>query len=160
MIIRLATPDDAPALAELRYQFRAALDPPREARNEFLERCGRWMRERLAARTWRCWVADQDGSLMGSVWLLRMEKLPNPVGEGEFYGYVSNLYVTKELRATGLGSDLLARCLEACDAERFDSVFLWPTARSRSLYLRHGFAAGGEMMVRRIGPSPAHDGPA
>ena len=160
MIIRLATPEDAPALAELRYQFRAALDPPSESRSEFLARCSRWMRERLLARAWRCWVAEHEGTLVGSIWLHAMEKLPNPVGEGEFYGYISNLYVTKEMRGSNLGSDLLTRCLEACDAERFDSVFLWPTARSRSLYLRHGFAPGGEMLVRRVGPAPAHHGPA
>ena len=104
MIIRLATPEDAPALAELRYQFRAALDPPRESGGEFLERCSRWMRERLLSRAWRCWVADHEGALVGSVWLHAMEKLPNPVGEGEFYGYISSLFVTREMRGSNLGS--------------------------------------------------------
>lgn len=160
LTIRPATPTDAAALAELRFDFRATLDPPREERADFVDRCTRWMRERLSAGSWRCWVAEEEGRLVGSVWLLPMEKLPNPVGEAEFHGYISNLYVMKQLRGSGLGSELLARALEVCDAEGFDSVFLWPTARSRSLYLRHGFVAGGDLLVRRVGPSPAHGGSA
>ncbi len=158
--IRPATPADAPRLAALRYDFRAALDPPAEARDRFVPRCRDWMRERLTRGTWRCWVADLDDELAGSVWLHTLEKLPNPVGEPEFYGYISNLYVTRALRNTGLGGTLLATCLQACDADRLDAVFLWPTERSRTLYLRHGFSSDGPMMVRRTTPAPAHDGPA
>lgn len=158
--IRAATPGDAPALAELRYEFRAALDPVAEDRDQFLTRCARWMRDRLATGRWRAWVAEDGGRLLGSVWLQAVEKLPNPVAEGEQYGYISSLFVRKDARAGGLGSRLLATCLAACDTERFDAVFLWPTPRSRSLYLRHGFRDDTGMLERRTVPRPPHGGAA
>ena len=38
-MIRAAGPDDAPALARLRYDFRVELDSATEAESAFLERC-------------------------------------------------------------------------------------------------------------------------
>ncbi len=45
--IRQATLADVPALAALRYEFRAALATPREARESFVGRCAEWMDQRL-----------------------------------------------------------------------------------------------------------------
>src|SRR5215210_3810 len=44
--IRIATPQDAPALADLRFRFRVELGEPAEPEAEFRERCARWMAER------------------------------------------------------------------------------------------------------------------
>jgi GNAT superfamily N-acetyltransferase len=156
--IRPATPADAGELAALRYEFRAALDPSQEPAETFQQRCASWMASRLAAGAWRCWVAEREGRIVGTVWLFSIEKLPNPVAEAEHYGYVSNLYVRPECRGSGLGARLLATVLETCEAERCDAVFLWPTARSRSLYLRHGFAEPQTLLERRMTPAPAHRG--
>src|SRR5690348_5834700 len=90
--LRRAVPADAPALARLRFEFRTAIKPPAETEEAFLERCGRRMRERLGEGSlWRCWVAEKDGRLLGNVWLHLLEKLVNPVGEPEWYGYITNL---------------------------------------------------------------------
>jgi len=148
--IRPATPADAAALARLRYAFRAALDPPAEAEPEFVARCTRWMAERLAAESaWRCWVAMERATIVGTVWLGLFEKIPNPVAEPEMHGYVSNLYVRPERRGQGTGGALLATAMQECDARRLDAVILWPTPESRSLYARHGFAARDDLMERR-----------
>ena len=156
--IRPATPADAGELATLRYEFRAALDPSQEAFETFRARCTSWMASRLATGVWRCWVAEREGRMVGTVWLFMIEKLPNPVAEPEQHGYVSSLYVRPECRGSGLGSQLLAKVLETCEAERCDAVFLWPTARSRSLYLRHGFEVQQDLLERRMTPAPAHRG--
>jgi ribosomal protein S18 acetylase RimI-like enzyme len=126
--IRAAGRDDVPALARLRYEFRTTLDPATKPQPDFLARCEEWMAVRLATPgSWRCWVAEASGTLAGTVWLLPIEKLPNPVAEPERHGYVSSLYLRPEYRGRGLGSDLLATCLRVCAAEGFDAVFLWPT---------------------------------
>jgi GNAT superfamily N-acetyltransferase len=83
------------------------------------------------------------------VWLHLLEKLPNPVGEPEWHGYVSSLYVEPGLRARGLGSVLLAEALAECDRCGCDAVILWPTPRSRGLYLRHGFSVRNDLLERR-----------
>jgi GNAT superfamily N-acetyltransferase len=154
--IRPATPADAGELAALRYEFRAALDPIQEPAETFQQRCASWMATRLATGAWRCWVGEQEGRIIGTVWLFTIEKLPNPVAEPEQHAYVSSLYVRPQYRGSGLGSRLLATVLATCEAERCDAVFLWPTARSRSLYLRHGFEAHQDLLERRRTPAPTH----
>jgi GNAT superfamily N-acetyltransferase len=156
-IVRPGERRDVPALARLRYEFRAGQDPPIESEADFLARCTGWMTARLVpGGSWRCWLAEAAGRAVGTVWLQRIEKLPNPVAEAESHGYVSSLYVVPSSRGAGLGSRLLGACLEACQAQEMDAVILWPTARSRSLYLRLGFAVREDLLERRLRPSPGH----
>jgi GNAT superfamily N-acetyltransferase len=109
------------------------------------------MAGRLAdGSAWRCWVADDHGTIVATVWLGLFEKIPNPVAEPEMHGYVSNLYVLPDRRGHGTGGALLAAAMHACDARRVDAVILWPTPESRSLYERHGFAVRDDLMERRL----------
>lgn len=164
--VRQAVPGDAAALARLRYQFRAAIDPPEESESDFVERCSVWMASRLTeAGGWRAWVVDDPRAgarsratsgtasaahiLSGMVWLDLIEKLPNPVAEPEWHGYITSLYVQPALQGGGLGSALLAAALAECDRRGVDAVILWPTPRSRTLYERHGFAVRDDLMERR-----------
>ena len=155
--IRLAAPGDAPALAQLRYDFRSSQDPATEPEADFLARCTGWMAARLAPESsWRCWVAEEAGQLVGTLWLELIEKIPNPVAESESHGYISSVYVEPSRRGTGLGSRLLDTCLRICMDEGLDAVVLWPSARSRRLYQRHGFAARDDLFERRLGPAHFH----
>jgi GNAT superfamily N-acetyltransferase len=151
--VRPATPADAPALARLRYEFRAALGVPDESEEAFVARCEAWMAARLAERDagpWRCWVAEDGGGPgpVGTVWLQVIEKVPNPTPEPETHAYVTNLYVRPRARGGGTGSALLAAALAWCEARRVHAVILWPTPRSRSLYERHGFSTPASLMER------------
>jgi GNAT superfamily N-acetyltransferase len=154
--VRRAGPADAPALARLRFDFRTEIDPAVEDQAAFLERCREWMTSRLDPRgTWRCWIAEDGGAVVGMSWLQLLEKIPNPVAEPELHGYVSSLYVRSERRGTGIGSTLLAACLDECESCGADAVFLWPTPRSRPLYERHGFALRDDLLERRVYRRPA-----
>jgi ribosomal protein S18 acetylase RimI-like enzyme len=148
--VRSAIVSDVPALARLRYEFRAGIEPTAESETAFVERCTAWMVDRLQpGASWRCWVAQARGAIVGSAWLQLIEKLPNPVGEPELHGYISSLYVQPDYRGAGFGSLLLAACLGECEARAVDAVILWPTPRSRSLYVRYGFAVCDDLMERR-----------
>ena len=145
--VRAATPDDADELARMRYAFRAELNQPTESEEEFVARCGPWMAERLeAGGPWRCWVHHGDGSLTGHLWLCLIEKVPNPVRELEQHAYITNVYVRPEARGSGAGAALMEAALAYCRAQRVDSVILWPTSQSRTLYARHGFDEAADMM--------------
>ena len=146
--IRPATPDDAAALAELRWEFRAGRDPAVEEHQAFVERCTAWMSRELAGSAWRAWVALDQGRIVGQVWIQLMHKLPNPIGERERHAYLSNLYVQPSARG-GVGTALLRTAIEWSRANGVDRVILWPSARSVTLYRRHEFRRDAEVMERK-----------
>jgi GNAT superfamily N-acetyltransferase len=150
VLIRPADARDAAELARLRWEFRVELDPPVEEQSGFVTRCTGWMRKEFEAKkAWRCWVAATGTKLVGTIWLQLIEKLPNPVGHLDYHGYVSSVYVVPAHRNDGIGSALLRACLAQCDERGVDAVFLWPTARSRPLYQRHGFVVRNDLLERR-----------
>jgi GNAT superfamily N-acetyltransferase len=83
------------------------------------------------------------------VWLRTIEKIPNPVGEPERHVYLSNLYV-KPAERGGTGTRLVEAALEWSRAHGIDRVVLWPTNRSVTLYLRHGFTHAGDVMELKL----------
>lgn len=144
--VRRATPDDAPALAELRWEFRAGRDPAIEAHDAFIDRCTAWMRQELDGVQWRAWAAvDDSGTIVGQVWVDLIQKVPNPIGERERHAYLSNLYVKPDARG-GAGTPLLETALEWARENAIDRVVLWPTKRSVTLYRRHQFTREGDVM--------------
>jgi GNAT superfamily N-acetyltransferase len=148
--IRSATSADAGALAELRWEFRTGRLPPEETHDVFVKRCAPWMRSELATgNAWRAWVAVLDRTIVGHVWLNTVHKIPNPVAEAETHGYLSNLYVKPSERG-GTGTRLLDAAIKWARANRIDRVVLWPSPRSVTLYLRHGFSHGGEVMELNV----------
>ena len=145
--IRTATIADVKALAELRWAFRSATpNEPVEAHDPFVRRCAVWMRRELQiGGSWKVWVAVERHAIVGQVWLRTVQKIPNPIAEAEQLAYISNLYVELAARG-GTGTRLLAAALAWCRANRVDRVVLWPTKRSVSLYLGHGFSHAGDVM--------------
>ena len=164
--IRKAQPSDAMLLAELRWEFRAGRGGgTTESHDAFVARCAAWMQKELAGgESWRAWVAlevegppgyseprrEEAGrpTIVGLVWLHTIDKVPNPIAERERHAYLSNLYVTPPARG-GVGTRLLETALAQASADLVDSVVLWPSARSRSLYTRRGFTAHGEVLELR-----------
>ncbi len=149
-IVRAAVAADARALAALRWEFRSGRAPAVEDEQAFLERCTAWMRRELDAGVWRAWVVEDDGAIVGQVWVRMIEKVPNPVGERDRHAYLSNLYVRPSARG-GAGTRLLDAALAWASANGIDRVVLWPTPRSVALYQRYGFTRAGEVMEKRCG---------
>jgi len=148
--IRSATSADAGALAELRWEFRTGRLPPEETHDAFVKRCAPWMRRELATgNAWRAWVAIANRTIVGHVWLNTLHKIPNPVGELESHAYLSNLYV-KPTERGGTGTELLDTAIKWSQTNGIDRVVLWPSPRSVTLYLRHGFSQGGEVMELNV----------
>ena len=147
MNVRAATPADAAALAELRYEFRSGRSTPTESREDFVPRCRDFMAQALALGPWRAWVAETDAGIVGQIWMNVIQKLPNPGAERERHGYVSNLFVRPESRG-GVGTRLLESVLQFAADERIDRIVLWATPESRTLYARYGFTRDGEVFER------------
>lgn len=149
--IRPADTTDAPTLARLRYRFRAELSEATEPEEAFVQRCTAWMVARLTpAGPWRYWVAESEQEIVGHVWLQIIEKIPNPVAEPEYHAYVTNCYVRPDVRGRGVGTSLLKTALAWCREAGVDATILWPSEKSRSLYLRHGFAVRDDVLEFRL----------
>jgi GNAT superfamily N-acetyltransferase len=146
--IRLASVDDAAALAELRWEFRSSRPDANEPHDRFVARCTEWMRAELGGSRWRAWVAVKNGHIVGNAWVGTIPKLPSPGTEREEHAYISNVYVAPAARG-GVGRALLDAAL-ADAATRADRVILWPSALSRTLYARHGFIASGDVVELTI----------
>jgi GNAT superfamily N-acetyltransferase len=109
------------------------------------------MRRELESTTaWRAWVAVAGGEIVGQIWVQTINKIPNPVAERERHGYVSNVYVRPEHRG-GAGSRLLETAIAWARKAQIDRVILWPSARSATLYERHGFTRQGDVMELALG---------
>jgi GNAT superfamily N-acetyltransferase len=155
--IRPASAEDVERLAELRWEFRAGRAPATEGRDAFVARCAAWMRAALTdGRRWRAWAATTEGTIVGQVWVQTIEKMPNPTTELERLAYVSNLFVQPSFRG-GTGARLLEAAVAWARLNECDRAVLWPSARSVTLYERHGFTHRGDVMelaVRRGAPGP------
>ena len=150
--IRVATSADWNALAEMRYRFRAEVGAPTEVKSRFVRRCTSWMKKSFRADScaWRCWVIDDGNQLLGHVCVQLFEKIPNPIhDEPELHAYVTNCYVVQEMRSHGLGRRLLNTALSWCRDRGTDTVILWATLGSRSLYRRCGLAESSDIFELR-----------
>jgi GNAT superfamily N-acetyltransferase len=146
MDIRAARPSDARILAELRWEFRAGRAAPSEERETFVARCAEWIERELGdGGSWHCWLAEDGQQIVGHIWLRSIDKIPNPIGERERHGYISNLYVIPTARG-GVGTRLLQTAIQWASDNFVDRIVLWPTPLSRTLYIRNGFTPSGDVL--------------
>jgi GNAT superfamily N-acetyltransferase len=140
--IRAATPDDVDALARLRWHLYLEQEPgitePFETyRDRFLDFAA-WALDR---DDWRGWVADGGDGVVGNAWLQTVPRVPAPGRRDPSpMGYLTNMYVTPELRGSGLGGRLLDTILDHCRAEGYELVLTFPADAAYGFYERAGFA--------------------
>jgi N-acetylglutamate synthase-like GNAT family acetyltransferase len=143
MQVRGATIEDADELARLRWDFRVEHGTPvGRSFEDFVEEFRAFATDALAeAAPWRAWVAEDDGRLVGCVWLQLIEKIPHPRrGRWERpLAYVTNVYVEPALRDAGLGGRLLDAAIAFAREHEAGEAVVWPTPRSVSFYRRAGF---------------------
>lgn len=150
--VRLARPSDGSELASLRYAFRRSVGEPVENEDAFVTRCRPWMEQRLApSSAWRAWIAEGEDGIWGHLWLQIVEKIPNPIDERERHAYLTNFFVRPLYQDHGVGTRLLETCLDWTKDNGVDTLFLWPTDLSRSLYERHGFRESSGVLLKSIG---------
>lgn len=123
VLIRPATAADAPAMADVHVDCRAANVGSMPAMVHTREETHRWMGERLAADS-EGWVAERDGRVVGYLVL---------TGD-----WVDDLFLAPGETGQGLGAALL----DLAKAQRPDGLCLWvfeTNHGARRFYRRHGF---------------------
>jgi len=148
--LRLASPKDAPTIAEHRrsmfrdmgYQDLAALDAMAK---KFLP----WVEARLDSQDYLAWLAvtSTDVVVAGAgLWL--MDWPAHLVGSSAKRGNILNVYTEPQFRRQGLARCLMEMALNWCKSNQVDLVILHASPEGRRLYESLGFQASNEMRIR------------
>lgn len=100
---------------------------------------------RAPAQGERGWIADRDGAVAGSVFLMR---------ENEDVGRLRLLYVEPALRGQGVGRRLVDACIEGARAAGYRRMVLWTNdilASARHIYEATGFECTARNPHRSFG---------
>ena len=145
---RVATTADFPALGELRWEWRAAEDPNRQAveeRSAFIDRFAAFASDAITNGRWTAWVAEDEGLLVANIWIQRIPKVPSPGRSTRDFGYMTNVYTRPDMRNLGVGSELLRAVTVWAHEMDLEMVVVWPSELSVAWYQRHGFEPSTEM---------------
>ena len=150
--VRLASPDDLDALAALRRawveeQHGGPVEDP-----GFETDFRAWSAREGDVRV--TWLAESGPTALGMVNLRVFDRMPRPGRAPSRWGYLSNFFVRAEHRGSGVGRQLLERCVRYADDNGFVRVVLSPSELSVPLYLRAGFGPATSLLLR---PAPMDD---
>lgn len=147
--LRIASDDDLPALAALRWQLKVSDDAPPQGEDfaRFVEAFIRFESTALARRDIVHWIADVDGAPVAAMSLVVVRKVSAPGGAERLWGYLTNCYVTAEHRNGGVGSRMLEAIQSRARDEALEFLVVWPSDRAVPFYERNGFQRPDDVLV-------------
>ncbi|MFD2791994.1 GNAT family N-acetyltransferase [Promicromonospora vindobonensis] len=147
LFVRTATPDDAPALAALRWRWAVPdRTPSDDEAREFAGALRRWMDERGERSV--CQIAVLDGDLVGMAWLAVFERAPNPGDLVRRSGDVQSVFVLPEHQGGGIGRLLMEAICATADSLGVRKLTLDARDAAVPFYERLGFSVHNGLMQR------------
>jgi DNA-binding MarR family transcriptional regulator/GNAT superfamily N-acetyltransferase len=101
--------------------------------------------ENFDAARERCWIAERDGAIVGSVLLVK---------ESDEVGKLRLLYVEPAVRGLGIGSRLVGECIRFARQQHYRKITLWTNdvlISARRIYQAAGFRLVSEEPHRSFG---------
>jgi L-amino acid N-acyltransferase YncA len=138
--VRFAVNEDVRALSLLRWASRTEHERATEEQQTFSARFSKWLQNALASHQWHVAVAEGTAStLLGCMYLQRVETVPVPGTSSRAWGYVTHAYVVQHARRAGLGTTLLSLLVARARELGLHELQVWPSPEALSLYVRAGF---------------------
>ena len=143
LTFRVATSDDIPALAGLRWEMEAERHPERQpavTREQHAAAYSASVRADMERGTHRAWIAFVDGQPVASVTLIWWAMPPTPANLQRKRGFVSSVFTRREHRRQGISRRLMEMLIEHARNEGVDRLVLWASEMGRPMYETLGFA--------------------
>lgn len=145
--IRDASLEDVDLIARRRVAM-AEESGDAKASPQLVEATHRWLRENTQRGTLRSWIAESDGTVVGSVSCRIRETSPREFDLAGKEAYVQHLYVDPAYRGYGIGRALMQTLLDWCTANGHSRIALRTSEMARPLYERMGFVADRVMTYK------------
>lgn len=156
LTVRFAQPDDATALAGLRWEFRAEDDgeEPVVSHDEFVRQYAAFFLAGLTSGARAHGIAEADGTVVGHLTCLVIPLVPRPCRIDDGCGMITDNYVRPAYRNRGIGGALMRFMLDWARGRDLETIIVWPSDRARAFYARHAFAERTEIMELVLRPVP------
>ena len=92
-------------------------------------------------------VAEIDGYVVGSAWLLVAERVPGNGSPDRWFGDIQSVMVREEYRNRGVGGALMAAIMSEARARGLLHVTVHSGRRAVDFYLRNGFSHHRQLLL-------------
>jgi ribosomal protein S18 acetylase RimI-like enzyme len=145
---RLATPDDARVIAEMRRRMFVAMGKPDDERmRQMVDAFALWVADAIRRGVYIGWVVETDNpEPIANAGLFLMEWPPHVRDVGVVRGYILNVWTDPEHRRKGIARDLMATIMAEARRRNIRVLTLHASDEGKQVYEKLGFRVSREMM--------------
>jgi ribosomal protein S18 acetylase RimI-like enzyme len=145
---RLATPDDAPVLAEMRRRMFLSMGKPDDQRMQrVVEAFTVWVADAIRRGIYIGWVVETAAHVpVANAGMLLMEWPPNLRDLGPVRGYILNVWTEPEHRRKGIARGLMETVMAEARRREIRVMTLHASDEGKQVYEKLGFRRTREMM--------------
>jgi ribosomal protein S18 acetylase RimI-like enzyme len=149
--IRLATPEEAPILAEMRRRMFLDLGKPDDDRiRKIVQAFVPWVADAIRNGRYIAWLVEaENGDLVAIAGMLLLEWPPNTRDLNPVRGYIMNVWTHPDYRRRGLARRLMETALAEARRRNIKVTALHASDEGRELYEQLGYKKSREMI--RVG---------
>ncbi|HEU5403216.1 MAG TPA: GNAT family N-acetyltransferase [Terriglobales bacterium] len=145
---RLATPDDASTLAEMRRRMFISMGKPDDERMQRVVKAfAEWVADAIGRGIYIGWLVETaERGPIANAGLLLIEWPPNLRDLGLVRGYILNVWTNPEHRRKGIARRLIETVMAEAREKKIHVLALHASDEGKQIYEKLGFRTSREMM--------------